>query len=491
MTNSPNPYPIRPEIDPRAESALPVILEGSVRKHETLPPEGRNRTGGLLQALLMEAANIKQAIRQQNDHLGDDPDAFKTSGLIQIPRFEPLPDAAELNAELDRRQPNRNTGMKAIHNAVIQNEIEKEKARRQAIQMEAVDQQMARLARAIVETAEAQKMQQARSFHRQQATAFDTIPGIIPGSLARHGIGQTNIRPLIAESLPIVHAIPGAQKPISRADYLRQQNALAMERAQRDALYAQQRYYEEQTRQERVRRNVEYQQRLRTGNQQQALAQPVKVFPQAQSSSPVPGSYAEALKTLDALTDKIDQVIESLLEAIPLPPQQAYQMVQAGHLSQVRTKRVSLWYNWGDILKAPHVTAGNAKTIPLSAYENAVDLAEALDRVCNNLGSKAPINNWIRPGNRRYHGQGLAVDFEGTKAWKDGPLYTALRRTPEIKRIGQPDNNYPGMHADIGPNGWVPGRQFLFIDNGYYKPGRDYTVPVFTGPQSARLRPGT
>ncbi len=457
------------------------------------PKNGNVHTGKLLQALLMEAARIKDAIRQQNYLQDDGLGPFKTSPLIRIPQFALLPDAAELNAELDRRQPGRSPGLKAIHNAVIKNAIAKEEARRQAIQMEAVDQQTARLARAFVENAEAQKIRQSRSFHRQQATEFDTAPGILPGSLARQGIGQSAMPPMIAESLPIVQDIPGAQKPVSRADFIRQQNALAMQQAQRDAMHAQQRYYEEQLRQERIRRHWEQyeRQQARQSRKEQALSSPVKVFPQTQSSTPVSGSYTEVLKTLDALTDRIDQVIENLLEAIPLPPQQAYQMVQAGQLSQVRTRHASLWYDWDDILKDPHVTAGNAKTISLSAYENAVDLAGALDKVCNNLGSKAPINNWIRPGDRGYHGRGMAVDFEGTKSWKDGPLYTAIRRTPEIRRIGQGYPSYNGMHVDIGTVDWQgPGYQDWFIDNGSYG-GGTRSLPVFTGPQSVRLKPGT
>ncbi len=163
-----------------------------------------------------------------------------------------------------------------------------------------------------------------------------------------------------------------------------------------------------------------------------------------------------------------------------LSPQDAYNLVQSGNQGSIKTKAVSKWYKWEDVLwTSTTINNVNRKSVSLSVYKNALKFSLALDKVCDRLGQKVPIESWVRiQKTSSNHKLGLAVDLKGSKSFLHGPVYNAIRRTPEIKGIGQSQPNWPivGLHIDNG-NGHLPptGHQHWFIDN---PGGTHYGSPI-------------
>lgn len=159
-----------------------------------------------------------------------------------------------------------------------------------------------------------------------------------------------------------------------------------------------------------------------------------------------------------------------------LAPKDAYQLVQAGKFSQVKSQKVSEYYTWGDAMVSTSINSQNIKTLPLTVYENVLKHAKVLDRISQDVGQKVPIESWVRiQAKSSYHTRGLANDFRGTKSFLHGPVYAAARRIQGLG-IGQSDERIPaftGLHIDsagiYAPDRNRPalkGKQFWFIDNG-------------------------
>lgn len=170
-----------------------------------------------------------------------------------------------------------------------------------------------------------------------------------------------------------------------------------------------------------------------------------------------------------------------------LSPEEAYNKIQDGKYSEIKNQKISQYYTWGDVMVSHSITSNNMRSIPLDLYKNAEKLSKALDKVSQQVGSKVPIESWIRVQSKSSnHKFGMAVDLLGTKEYLHGPVYNAVRRTPEIKGIGQSEQTWPtpGLHIDNGRGHMPPtGQQMWFNDN----PGG---IP-FKNPTNLKLEPAT
>ncbi len=171
-------------------------------------------------------------------------------------------------------------------------------------------------------------------------------------------------------------------------------------------------------------------------------------------------------------------------------PSDAYAAVQKGQYARIAGRKMSKWYTWSDALATSGtVTNSNRKKINQTAYFNAAELAAALDNVCDRVNQRVPITSWIRIQTKSsYHTTGEAVDFAGAKSFLHGAVYNAVRRTPQIKGIGQSSGGgFVGLHVDIGAvHAAKGGHQYWLIDNGAYG-GGDIWLPVEPASSSRTL----
>lgn len=157
---------------------------------------------------------------------------------------------------------------------------------------------------------------------------------------------------------------------------------------------------------------------------------------------------------------------------IIMTAEEAHSLIKRGQWSsKVRGAKMSRYYTWGDFFKTENPAEGT-----LSAMQNGLRLAQALDILCDRAGYKVGVNSWHRTrahqlriynnspktplGSRHIVGDGIDIAAGADKL----KLYRIARSIPQIRRVGYPTNGSGFLHLDL-MNNTPANQQQIFVDN--------------------------
>ncbi len=140
--------------------------------------------------------------------------------------------------------------------------------------------------------------------------------------------------------------------------------------------------------------------------------------------------------------------------------EQAYQMIQAGQIFDLKNSNISRYFDWGEVFA--NRTSNEIRTITLQQLKNAVRHAQVLDKVRDAYGKPIHIASWWRDkeSNRRAggaynsdHVKGLAIDIDHFSKSEKKKILDSASTISEVTGLGYPASSNKGHIESFTNNG--------------------------------------